>query len=62
MNTKYTHPHSPFPYAHLLLSGIHLGQDLFYPLALQVFICILIVQGGFTSVLQACIYYLMPPF
>jgi hypothetical protein len=33
------------------------GKDLFYPSVLNFFFkCILIVQGGFTLVLQACIY------
>jgi hypothetical protein len=58
MNTKYTHPHSPFPYAHLLLNGTHPWKRPILSSCPSFFKkCTLIVQGGFALVLQACIHH-----
>jgi hypothetical protein len=59
MDTKYFHHihlHSPFPCAHLPLMVPTPAKDLFYSTALHFFKCLLIVQGGFAFVLQACTY------
>jgi hypothetical protein len=60
MNTKnihHIHPHSPFPCAHPPHWYPLPRKDLFYPPALHFSKCMLMVQGDFTLVLQACIYY-----
>jgi hypothetical protein len=68
MDIKYIyhiHPHSPFPCAHHLPLVSTPGKDICFPLLFTFLKCILIVQGGFAVILQACIYHalikLAPP-
>jgi hypothetical protein len=60
MNIKYIHhihPQSPFPYSHPFPQVLTPRKKLFYPFALHFWRCILMVQVGFTLVLQACVYH-----
>jgi hypothetical protein len=67
MDTKYIHPihsHFPFPCAHPPPTGTHLQRGLIFPSCPSFFkiTCILIVQGGFTLVLQVCVDHALIKF
>jgi hypothetical protein len=60
MNTKYIHCihlHSPFPYAHPPSTDSNPQKTYFTLLPFIFFKFILMAQGSFALVLQACIYH-----